>query len=203
MQNLVLQCIVQQKLIFSLQESQFFSHNGMTYQVLKQQFYVKEFYVKITHILCYEIYQGMEDTVWRVGCYNINPTTPNGQKFFILHMLVLPLIPITALVIQNSVTMNTLLGYQSRVSTIRRQVRGAMEIALFIQNLQVNSIISLFHPLKFGMQCQFFMPLVKYSKCPIISSKCGFTLGRESRGCIVHFYQAIRCKLQFDGNEDQ
>ena len=67
--------------------------------------------------------QGMEDTVWRVGCYNINPTTPNGQKFFILHMLVLPLIPITALVIQNSVTMNTLLGYQSRVSTIRRQVR--------------------------------------------------------------------------------
>ena len=52
---------------------------------------------------------------WRVGCYNINPTTPNGQKFFILHMLVLPLIPITALVIQNSVTMNTLLGkYNSR-----------------------------------------------------------------------------------------
>ena len=32
--------------------------------------------------------------------------------------------------------MNTLLGYQSRVSTIRWQVRGAMEIALFIQNLQ-------------------------------------------------------------------
>merc|ERR1719192_1486631 len=80
--------------------------------------------------------KGMEDTVWRVGCYNINPTTPNGQKFFILHMLVLPLIPITALVIQNSVTMNTLLGYQARVSTIRRQVRGAMEIALFIQNIQ-------------------------------------------------------------------
>ena len=70
--------------------------------------------------------QGMEDTVWRVGCYNINPTTPNGQKFFILHMLVLPLIPITALVIQNSVTMNTLLGYQSRVSTIRRQVSVRM-----------------------------------------------------------------------------
>ena len=51
-------------------------------------------------------------------------------------MLVLPLIPITALVIQNSVTMNSLLGYQARVSTIRRQVRGAMEIALFIQNIQ-------------------------------------------------------------------
>ena len=78
----------------------------------------------------------MEDTIWRVGCYKINPTTPSGQKFFILHMLVLPLIPITALVIQNGVTMNTLMGYSSRVSTIRRQVRGAMEIALFIQNIQ-------------------------------------------------------------------
>merc|ERR1719233_683538 len=79
---------------------------------------------------------GMEDTIWRVGCYKINPTTPSGQKFFILHMLVLPLIPITALVIQNGVTMNTLMGYSSRVSTIRKQVRGAMEIALFIQNIQ-------------------------------------------------------------------
>ena len=71
--------------------------------------------------------QGMSDTVWKVGCYRINPSTPSGQKFFILHMLVLPLIPITALVIQNSVTMNTLLGYQSRVSTIRRQVYNQLE----------------------------------------------------------------------------
>ena len=59
----------------------------------------------------------------------IKPTTyivfsPSGQKLFILHMLVLPLIPITALVIQNSVNMSTLQGYQTRVSTIRRQVSG-------------------------------------------------------------------------------
>ena len=46
----------------------------------------------------------------------------SGQKLFILHMLVLPLIPITALVIQNSVALNTLLVYQSRVGTIRNQV---------------------------------------------------------------------------------
>ena len=69
-----------------------------------------------------QVQQGVADTVWKVGCYKINPSTPSGQKFFILHMLVLPLIPITALVIQNSVTMNTLLGYQSRVKTIRNQV---------------------------------------------------------------------------------
>ena len=32
--------------------------------------------------------------------------------------------------------MNSLMAYSSRVSTIRRQVRGAMEIAVFIQNIQ-------------------------------------------------------------------
>ena len=48
------------------------------------------------------LFQGLEDTAWTVGCYKINPTTHSGQKFFILHMLVLPLIPITALVIQVS-----------------------------------------------------------------------------------------------------
>ena len=30
----------------------------------------------------------MEGMIWRVGCYKINPTTPSGQKFFILHMVV-------------------------------------------------------------------------------------------------------------------
>ena len=32
--------------------------------------------------------------------------------------------------------MNSLMAYSSRVSTIRKQVRGAMEIAVFIQNIQ-------------------------------------------------------------------
>ena len=41
----------------------------------------------------FSMMQGMSDTVWKVGCYRINPSTPSGQKFFILHMLVLPLIP--------------------------------------------------------------------------------------------------------------
>ena len=82
-------------------------------------------------------------------------------RHHLIPQLVLPLIPITALVIQNGVTMNTLMSYSSRwisrylgistlylhniyssrVSTIRRQVRGAMEIAVFIQNIQVGSIL--------------------------------------------------------------
>ena len=127
--------------------------------------------------------QGMEDTVWRVGCYNINPTTPNGQKFFILHMLVLPLIPITALVIQNSVTMNTLLGYQSRVSTIRRQVNLHMPLLYF----------------------RFFMNL--FPAGPWRHGDCALhpePAGGEGRGRPVHFHEAVsRGELQPDGLEDQ
>ena len=35
------------------------------------------------------------------------------------------------------------MGYQARVSAVRRQVRGAMEIALFIQNIQVSDALLL------------------------------------------------------------
>ena len=37
----------------------------------------------------------------------------------------------------------SLMGYQARVSAVRRQVRGAMEIALFIQNIQVSAALLL------------------------------------------------------------
>ena len=37
----------------------------------------------------------------------------------------------------------SLMGYQARVSAVRRQVRGAMEIALFIQNIQVSTALLL------------------------------------------------------------
>ena len=126
--------------------------------------------------------QGMEDTVWRVGCYNINPTTPNGQKFFILHMLVLPLIPITALVIQNSVTMNTLLGYQSRVSTIRRQV----SVHTYHSISGCHKSISALGPWRHGDRAVHPEPA-----------------GGEGRGRPVHLHQAVRrCELQSDGPED-
>ena len=36
------------------------------------------------------------------------------------------------------------MGYQARVSAVRRQVRGAMEIALFIQNIQVSDALLFF-----------------------------------------------------------
>ena len=56
------------------------------------------------------------------GAEVLHPEHVGEATHSILAPKVLPLIPITFLVIQNSVTMHTLLGYQSRVSTIRNQV---------------------------------------------------------------------------------
>ena len=93
--------------------------------------------------------------------------SPYPEHELIAHVKYVADIDHTDQVIQNGVNMNTLQGYQTRVSTIRRQVeisfnssafsnfstnapgglnffrlfcflqvRGAMEIALFIQNIQ-------------------------------------------------------------------
>ena len=70
---------------------------------------------------------------------------------------VLPLIPITALVIQNSVTMNTLLGYQNRVSTIRRQVRDTEEIVVLIGQSSLALQMSV------GLSVNIFLKLLKGS----------------------------------------
>ena len=52
---------------------------------LHLQIISREFETSILLLICFV--QGMEGMIWRVGCYKINPTTPSGQKFFILHMV--------------------------------------------------------------------------------------------------------------------
>ena len=110
--------------------------------------------------------QNIEDTIWQVGCYQINPTTPRGQKFFILHMLVKR----NRKCFSYDCCFRCFLSSQSRpwwsrtvwtwtpcwvtrtgsppsdgrwkwkwkpkIISPTHQVRGAMEIALFIQNIQ-------------------------------------------------------------------
>ena len=112
--------------------------------------------------------QNIEDTIWQVGCYQINPTTPRGQKFFILHMLVKR----NRKCFSHDCSLRCFLSSQSqpwwsrtvwtwtpcwvtrtgsppsdgrwkwkwkwkpKIISHTHQVRGAMEIALFIQNIQ-------------------------------------------------------------------
>ena len=52
------------------------------------------------------------------GLCQINPhrlTTPMGRRLYMTHMLLLPFLPIIALITQNSITMKDLVEYQSEV----------------------------------------------------------------------------------------
>ena len=71
------------------------------------------------------------------GLFQINPVTKTGQRLYMVrtlasvhcsslvlqvHMLLLPFLPITALIIQNSTTLNELLQYQTEVQRIGDKV---------------------------------------------------------------------------------
>ena len=77
----------------------------------------------------------MNINILKYKCYLNIINVLKGQKCFFLHMMVLPLIPITALVIQNSVTMHTILSYQGRVETIRAQVNKNERLSRLIKFL--------------------------------------------------------------------
>ena len=71
------------------------------------------------------------------GLFQINPVTKTGQRLYMVHMLLLPFLPITALIIQNSTTLNELLQYQTEVQRIGEKVqfsvaKATLETALFV-----------------------------------------------------------------------
>ena len=54
----------------------------------------------------------MDSVAAQGGLCRINPVTKTGQRLYMVHMLLLPFLPITALIMQNATTLSTLLTYQ-------------------------------------------------------------------------------------------
>ena len=50
------------------------------------------------------------------GLFKINPVTKTGQRLYMMHMLLLPFLPILALIIQNSTALHDVLEYQKEVT---------------------------------------------------------------------------------------
>jgi len=75
-------------------------------------------------------------TLVRIGIFDINPVTKTGQRLYMMHMLLLPFLPITALIVQNSTSLAYLLRYQRDVSAIGLKVDGATLLEKFITNMQ-------------------------------------------------------------------
>lgn len=59
----------------------------------------------------------------KTGCCGLDPTTGRGKQIHLLQILLLPFIPILALIIQNSINMVTVLEYQYDMQETIDQVR--------------------------------------------------------------------------------
>lgn len=57
-----------------------------------------------------------------------NPAHKNGRRFQLLQMLILPFIPILALILQTSFSLKEILYYHEEVSSIGMQVRNISNI---------------------------------------------------------------------------
>ena len=56
------------------------------------------------------------------GCFHVSPATKRGKRLQLLQMLLLPFIPIAALIVQNCFTMNQAIKAQREATTIEHQV---------------------------------------------------------------------------------
>ena len=63
-------------------------------------------------------------------------TYVEGQRLYMVHMLLLPFLPITALIVQNSGVLIKQLQYQREVTEIGRKVDEIKILEKFITNLQ-------------------------------------------------------------------
>ena len=93
-------------------------------------------------------------TLVKIAIFSVNPVTKTGQRMYMMHMLLLPFLPITALIMQNSIAMGDLLTYQREVATIGSkvsrllsyvQVDGITLLEKFITNLQKERAEVAFH----------------------------------------------------------
>ncbi|KAK4304966.1 hypothetical protein Pmani_023109 [Petrolisthes manimaculis] len=73
----------------------------------------------------------------RVGWFYFNPVSKRGRILHLVQMLVLPFIPIVALVTQNCLAMSTALKNQAAVADITLQVNDAVQIGELLRALQL------------------------------------------------------------------
>lgn len=88
----------------------------------------------------------------QAGFCQINPVTKTGQRLYMIHMLLLPFLPISALIIQNAISLNDLLLYQREVQYSGHKVDGATHLEKFITNMQRERSEVAFYIFTYGRQ---------------------------------------------------
>ncbi|XP_071745001.1 uncharacterized protein [Lepeophtheirus salmonis] len=93
-----------------------------------------------------------QDNVLNAGFCKVNPKTKIGQQVYSIIMILLPFLPIAALIIQNATTLNDLLIYQQDVEESRNKVNGATHLEKFISNMQRERSEVAFYIFTYGKQ---------------------------------------------------
>ena len=75
-------------------------------------------------------------TLVKIGFFEVNPVTKTGQRLYMLHMLLLPFLPIVALIVQNSMNLHDMLEYRRESAAIGLKVDGTTALEKFITDLQ-------------------------------------------------------------------
>jgi hypothetical protein len=58
----------------------------------------------------------------KVGCFRVDPSSKTGKRIYLLQMIILPFIPIAALIVQNLCTMVSVALATRDATTINKQV---------------------------------------------------------------------------------
>ena len=72
----------------------------------------------------------------KIAFFEVDPVTKAGQRLYMMHMLLLPFLPITALIVQNSGSLIKQLQYQREVTEVGVKVDEIKVLEKFITNLQ-------------------------------------------------------------------
>ncbi|KAI9565481.1 hypothetical protein GHT06_009273 [Daphnia sinensis] len=70
------------------------------------------------------------------GCFHVSPATRKGKRLQLLQMLLLPFIPILALVVQNVLTMKDAISAQREATVIEHQIDLTVEVGKLLTALQ-------------------------------------------------------------------
>jgi hypothetical protein len=58
----------------------------------------------------------------KVGCFRVDPSSKTGKRLYLVHMIILPFIPIAALIVQNLCTMMSVALVNREAAAINKQV---------------------------------------------------------------------------------
>ena len=69
-------------------------------------------------------------TLVKIGFFEVNPVTKTGQRLYMLHMLLLPFLPIVALIVQNSGNLHDMMEYRMESVAIGLKVDGTTALGI-------------------------------------------------------------------------